>query len=370
MNGRMYDPVLGRMLSPDNYVADPLFTQDYNRYTYARNNPLIYTDPDGNNPLLFMMMFKGAFISGIGYLASAITSGNEGGSFSARGFGAALITGAVSAGLSSGIGKFAGGIEGINSTLFQTAAHGVVQGGVAFAQGGSFETGFATGMFGSIAAGGGGSAANMIGSAAFVGGMTTLSGGGSFWRGAAQGGIVAGFNHVMHGGGDKEKRSRIKNWDNSKLALDIGGGVYGSLQTAVAPGSIWLGKNGKYYNRSWGGNQYTGSRSGALKAASRYRWAGRATIGTSILIGGVEAYTGYHMDGGQFGYNSSLATISTAGSIFGGWAGASIGAAIGVWFGGAGAVPDAIIGGFVGAIGGSYTGSYFGGRTVNYYYGR
>lgn len=47
MNGRMYDPVLGRMLSLDNYVPDPLFSQDYNRYTYARNNPLVYTDPDG-----------------------------------------------------------------------------------------------------------------------------------------------------------------------------------------------------------------------------------------------------------------------------------------------------------------------------------
>ncbi len=30
MNGRMYDPVLGRMLSPDNYISDAGFTQDYN----------------------------------------------------------------------------------------------------------------------------------------------------------------------------------------------------------------------------------------------------------------------------------------------------------------------------------------------------
>ena len=32
MNGRLYDPVLGRMLSPDNYISDAGFTQDYNRY--------------------------------------------------------------------------------------------------------------------------------------------------------------------------------------------------------------------------------------------------------------------------------------------------------------------------------------------------
>jgi len=47
MNGRMYDPLIGRMLSPDPYVPNATNTQDFNRYTYARNNPLKYTDPDG-----------------------------------------------------------------------------------------------------------------------------------------------------------------------------------------------------------------------------------------------------------------------------------------------------------------------------------
>jgi RHS repeat-associated protein len=47
MNGRLYDPVIGRFFSPDKYVANSSFTQDFNRYTYARNNPLMYTDPDG-----------------------------------------------------------------------------------------------------------------------------------------------------------------------------------------------------------------------------------------------------------------------------------------------------------------------------------
>jgi RHS repeat-associated protein len=48
MNGRIYDPILGRMLSPDNYVQDPLFSQSYNRYSYVWNNPLKYTDPSGD----------------------------------------------------------------------------------------------------------------------------------------------------------------------------------------------------------------------------------------------------------------------------------------------------------------------------------
>ncbi|HEY4788280.1 MAG TPA: RHS repeat-associated core domain-containing protein, partial [Bacteroidales bacterium] len=47
MNGRIYDPVLGRFLSPDPIVADPTSTQDYNRYSYCGNSPLMYTDPSG-----------------------------------------------------------------------------------------------------------------------------------------------------------------------------------------------------------------------------------------------------------------------------------------------------------------------------------
>ena len=49
MNGRLYDPVIARFFSPDKYVANSSFTQDFNRYSYARNCPLMYTDPDGES---------------------------------------------------------------------------------------------------------------------------------------------------------------------------------------------------------------------------------------------------------------------------------------------------------------------------------
>ncbi|MCB1865903.1 MAG: RHS repeat-associated core domain-containing protein [Chromatiales bacterium] len=52
MNGRVYDPTLGRFLSADPIVGQPLNTQAYNRYAYALNNPLKYTDPSGHSPLL------------------------------------------------------------------------------------------------------------------------------------------------------------------------------------------------------------------------------------------------------------------------------------------------------------------------------
>ena len=47
MNGRVYDPLLGMFLSPDPYVQAPGNWLNYNRYGYCLNNPLIYTDPDG-----------------------------------------------------------------------------------------------------------------------------------------------------------------------------------------------------------------------------------------------------------------------------------------------------------------------------------
>ena len=47
MNGRVYDPILGRMLSPDVLIQDEQSSQAYNRYCYCFNNPLRFTDPSG-----------------------------------------------------------------------------------------------------------------------------------------------------------------------------------------------------------------------------------------------------------------------------------------------------------------------------------
>ena len=42
MNGRVYDPRLGRFLSPDPIVGDPTSSQSWNLYSYVGNNPLSY----------------------------------------------------------------------------------------------------------------------------------------------------------------------------------------------------------------------------------------------------------------------------------------------------------------------------------------
>jgi RHS repeat-associated protein len=48
MNARLYDPMIARFFSPDNFVQIPEFTQAYNRYSYCLNNPLKYVDQTGN----------------------------------------------------------------------------------------------------------------------------------------------------------------------------------------------------------------------------------------------------------------------------------------------------------------------------------
>ncbi len=47
MNGRIYDPTLGRFLQADPFIQAPTNSQNYNRYSYVLNNPLSYTDPSG-----------------------------------------------------------------------------------------------------------------------------------------------------------------------------------------------------------------------------------------------------------------------------------------------------------------------------------
>jgi len=47
MQGRVYDPKLGRFIQADPFVQDASETQSYNRYSYVRNNPLTLTDPSG-----------------------------------------------------------------------------------------------------------------------------------------------------------------------------------------------------------------------------------------------------------------------------------------------------------------------------------
>ena len=47
MNGRVYDPAIGRFLSADPYVDGAETTQGWNRYSYVANQSTVSTDPSG-----------------------------------------------------------------------------------------------------------------------------------------------------------------------------------------------------------------------------------------------------------------------------------------------------------------------------------
>jgi len=89
MNGRLYDPRIGRMISVDNYAGIDGTSQSYNRYSYVQNNPLMYTDPSGEFSVPGAMI--GAFVGGV---AGSYFGGDDKSTFG----------GIVSGGLIGGLG--------------------------------------------------------------------------------------------------------------------------------------------------------------------------------------------------------------------------------------------------------------------------
>jgi hypothetical protein len=83
----------------------------YNRFMYARNNPLIYTDPDGE----WINFVIGAIIGGFSnVIMNAKNIDNTGQFFAYFGIGAAA--GALGAGVGSAVSSAIGGVGAIAST--------------------------------------------------------------------------------------------------------------------------------------------------------------------------------------------------------------------------------------------------------------
>ncbi|WP_444886553.1 DUF4225 domain-containing protein [Microbulbifer sp. JMSA008] len=82
MNGRIYDPTLGRFLSPDPFVQFPSSSQSWNRYSYVRNNPLSVSDPSGfkeyNKRKLLVASGGGTVESGPTAIGRRLPSGSLG----------------------------------------------------------------------------------------------------------------------------------------------------------------------------------------------------------------------------------------------------------------------------------------------------
>jgi RHS repeat-associated protein len=157
MNARLYDPALGRFLSPDPFVQAPDFSQSYNRYSYVLNNPLRYTDPDGE----FWHIVIGAVVGGVVNLvanwdnidgfwqgltafgvgagagaAVAATGGAAGAGFWAIA-GVSAAGGAATAGTNSIIAQTGENFSGFNNIDWEQVGIGSAVGGVAGFAGGA-----------------------------------------------------------------------------------------------------------------------------------------------------------------------------------------------------------------------------------------
>ncbi len=117
MNGRIYDPLLGRMLSADLVVQNPGSLQCYNRYSYVLNNPLTLTDPTGfyfmeNLPTWAQSGLNAVTYGGAGAVDQLLDAGQESESVynQLRGQGEGVVS-AHSTALAVGITRLTGAMD-------------------------------------------------------------------------------------------------------------------------------------------------------------------------------------------------------------------------------------------------------------------
>lgn len=193
LNGRVYDPLLARMTSPDPTVTDPGNPQGWNRYSYVGNDPLAFTDPNGFSwlseffhsvanfinsiPILRSIVqiaatiFLNAVLPGAGTLVTAALAA-AGGAAIANGLSggnlASMLKSAAISGLTAiamfGVGEATNAIAGVPAGMphitpgvgseafaFNVAGHAAVGCGSALASGGSCASGALSGAAGSVA---------------------------------------------------------------------------------------------------------------------------------------------------------------------------------------------------------------------------
>ncbi|MEO7977987.1 RHS repeat-associated core domain-containing protein [Flavobacterium sp.] len=170
MNGRLYDPVLRSFLMPDNFIQQPENTQNYNRYAYVLNNPLMYSDPSGEAYELLAAIGIGAAIALASYTITALLADVP---FSIGGLAKATFIGAATAAVTFGIGTAA-------SSMFSTPAMGFWQGAYQGA------------VIGSLSGAGG-----AVSNAMFTGNNITLK---AVLGGAASGALLGGAIGGIQGG--------------------------------------------------------------------------------------------------------------------------------------------------------------------------
>ena len=242
LNGRVYDPTLGRMTSADPTVPDPLDPQAWNRYSYVGNDPLTFTDPSGfswlshffhevasylqANPLVRSVLqiglttllslanpglgFVGAFIAATA--SAAIVTGLAGGKLSDD-IRAAAIAGATAVAFFV-VGSFTGDTPAFGTLQYaeNIAGHAAVGCVMAVATGGACGPGAVAGAAGSAVAPIA-SQAGLVGGTAIsgiAGGLASVAVGGKFENGA----VTASFGYLFNAAlGDRLKEAIARHQD-------------------------------------------------------------------------------------------------------------------------------------------------------------
>ena len=253
MNGRLYDPVIGRFFSPDQYVANSSFTQDFNRYTYARNCPLMYTDPSGES---LVGILVGAFIGGMmNMMMNAENIQNNWQAFAYFGIGAL----AAGAGAAAGTAAFAwSGVSGFGGGFVAGVAGGFTGGlisgaGNAWTQG----VGFGQGLLAGI---GNGVKGGVIGgiTGGVKGGIQAKMRNASFWDGYFEHNFTSSEKPITtyelamstaEGYNGGEYANILSNYNNTRMddLLNFKVGDLGfDMVTTETPNKVGLMSNGKY----------------------------------------------------------------------------------------------------------------------------
>ncbi|WP_395793224.1 RHS repeat domain-containing protein [Aquimonas sp.] len=238
MNGRVYDPMLGRFIQPDPMLDAGI--QGLNRYSYVLNNPLSLTDPSGYLSLgqilrtvvaVAITVYTGGWAAG--YWGAALTTTQAFGVVVAGGFAAGAVQsgtlkgglqGAFSAAIFFGIGSYFDQANSASSwartgdklntigRVSKIVAHGAAGGIMSDLQGGKFAHGFASAGF-SEAAGPltEGIQSDFLRGAthALIGGSASSLSGGKFSNGAVTAAMGFAFNHVVHGAQRQAAQKRL-----------------------------------------------------------------------------------------------------------------------------------------------------------------